>query len=398
MARIFYSMAGEGRGHAARARAMVECLRPDHELTLFAPGDAYDLLAPVYGGTEVRVFRIPGLRFHFTASHALDPLRTMREGFAYLWRLRRLIGRLKRSLREDGADLVITDFEPALARAAEEVGVPYVSLDHQHFLVVNDLSDLPWELRWKARLMGLFVRLYCRRPVETIVSQFYAPPLRPEFAHVHQVGVLLRPEVLAARPQPGRHLLAYLRRETTANVLEAFEQLEMPVRVYGLGTRPSRGQVEFLPVSQQAFIDDLSAASVVVSTAGNQLVGEALYFRKPVLALPETNNFEQRINAHYLAAEGWGDWADPDTLTVEHLRAFLGRSNEFISRIDPTKVAGNAPALEAIQKHLPERAVGEGHAEPMQASNGRQPVLVLAGGDDIERELELEELQTAFVG
>jgi uncharacterized protein (TIGR00661 family) len=397
MARIFYSMAGEGRGHAARARAMVECLRPDHELTLFAPGDAYELLAPVYGGTEVRVFRIPGLRFHYTPTQSLDPVRTIREGFAYLWRLRRLIGRLKRSLREDGADLVITDFEPALARAAEEVGVPYVSLDHQHFLVVNDLSDLPWELRWKARLMGLFVRLYCRRPVETIVSQFYAPPLRPEFAHVQQVGVLLRPEVLSARPQAGRHILAYLRREMTANVLDSLEQLETPVRVYGLGTRPSRGLVEFLPVSQQAFIDDLAAASVVVSTAGNQLVGEALFFRKPVLALPETNNFEQRINAHYLAAEGCGDWADPETLTVERLRAFLARSNEFIARIDPTKVAGNAPALAAIQKHLPLPSIDDGQLQGREA-NGRHPVPVLTGGDDIERELELEELQSVYVG
>ncbi len=392
MARIFYSMAGEGRGHAARARAMVESLRGKHELTLFAPGDAYDLLAPVYGGTDVRVFRIPGLRFHYTPQHAIDPIRTIREGAGYLWRYRRLVGRIKRSLREDGADLAITDFEPALARAAEECGVPYVSLDHQHFLVVNDLSGLPRELRWKARLMGQFVRFYCRAPVETIVSQFYAPPLRPEFADVTQVGVLLRPEILATRPQPGRHILAYLRREMPANVLDAFRTLGLPVKVYGLGEQPRQGEVEFLPVSQQAFIEDLAAASIVISTAGNQLVGEALYLKKPVLAMPEANNFEQRINAHYLAEGGWGAWVDPHQLSAGVIREFLQRAGEYIARIDPEKVAGNRRALEVIARHLPTDPCHQSSLfsdrPAVSASANRVP----HPAEDIELALEIEEV------
>lgn len=390
MARIFYSMAGEGRGHAARARAMVEALRGEHELTLFAPGDAYDLLAPVYGGTDVRVFRIPGLRFHYTAGHAIDPIRTVREATGYLWRYRRLVGRIKRSLREDGADLAITDFEPALARAAEECGVPYVSLDHQHFLVVNDLSGLPWALRWKARLMGLFVRLYCRAPVETIVSQFYAPPLLPEYAQVTQVGVLLRPEILARQAEPGRHVLAYLRREMPANVLEAFRSLGLPVKVYGLGEQPRMGEVEFLPVSQQAFIDDLAAASIVISTAGNQLVGEALYLRKPVLAMPEANNFEQRINAHYLAEGGWGAWVEPHQLSAGVIREFLERTSEYVARIDPEKVAGNRRALEVIARHLPARQ----YVKPSFVTDRPDVPATRAAfpAEDIELALELEEV------
>ena len=47
----------------------------------------------------------------------------------------------------------------------------------------------------------------------------------------------------------------------------------------------------------------------VVSTAGNQLVGEALYLGKPVLVMPERVNFEQAINAHYLEQSGAG-WVE----------------------------------------------------------------------------------------
>ena len=63
MARILYSMCGEGRGHAARVRAIVEALRREHEIILLAPDDAYDFLASRYSAATSNVFirRIPGL-------------------------------------------------------------------------------------------------------------------------------------------------------------------------------------------------------------------------------------------------------------------------------------------------------------------------------------------------
>lgn len=63
---------------------------------------------------------------------------------------------------------------------------------------------------------------------------------------------------------------------------------------YGRGhaTRATayRGRIdnlEFRPPGNAEFIRDLAACRAVLSTAGNQLIGEAIHFRKPVLALPE---------------------------------------------------------------------------------------------------------------
>nr|AIA95492.1 CAZy families GT1 protein [uncultured Pirellula sp.] len=68
MAKIFYSMAGEGRGHAVRVRTLTELLRQDHELHLFASDEAFDFLSRFYSaeGPDVRLLRIPGLRFHYS--------------------------------------------------------------------------------------------------------------------------------------------------------------------------------------------------------------------------------------------------------------------------------------------------------------------------------------------
>ena len=55
MGRLFLSIAGEGRGHATRAATIIDALKERHEIVLFAPGDALELLRPRYRGTAQAV-------------------------------------------------------------------------------------------------------------------------------------------------------------------------------------------------------------------------------------------------------------------------------------------------------------------------------------------------------
>jgi hypothetical protein len=89
---------------------------------------------------------------------------------------------------------------------------PPIAMFHQHFLQVNDLWQLPWSLRWKAWLLARSVGLFYHKQRRTIVSSFYQPPLKPHVRNVTQVGTLLRPEILCARPVVGEHVLVYMRR------------------------------------------------------------------------------------------------------------------------------------------------------------------------------------------
>lgn len=351
MARVFISMSGEGRGHATRVRAVTEGLRAEHEVCLFAPGDAYELLAPIYAGSDVRVEPIAGLRFHYRGRR-VDYPRTGREALRYLLTLPRLIRHLEQRIRAERPDLVISDFEPALPRAAKRAGTRLVSLDHQHFLLTYDLSSLPRRLRWHAAYMAAVVRLYCSGQSETIVSSFYFPPLRPEAHHVTQVGVLLRPEVVAASPVTGDHVVSYWRRFAPENVLQALRECGREVRLYGLGERPQDGNLVFRPIGADGFLSDLAGSAALVCTAGNQLVGEALHLGKPVLAAPEPGNYEQYINAHFLGLSGAGEWTEMAALTGEKLRGFLGRLDEHRQRIPRDRMDGLPEALRMLRRQL----------------------------------------------
>ncbi len=356
MARIFYSMSGEGRGHATRARAIIDYLCKNHEVYVFAPGDAFELLAPAYKDSAVKVLRIPGLHFYYTKSGKLNTLETGRAALQYLGNLPRLLRKFDRFFEKKRPDLIVVDFEPALPRAANRNKIPFISLNHQHFLVVNDLSELPFRLRLHALFMGLVVRLYHRGEVKNIVSSFYFPPLKKTNRNVTQVGVILRPSILAANPVVKEHLVVYLRKFAPDNVLKALEETGRPVFVYGLGERPDRGKVIFKPVSEESFLEDLSSCTALICTAGNQLVGEAHFLGKPVFAMPEQNNQEQYINAWFLENEGTGTWCDIEDFNIERLNKFLRDIEQYIDRIVPEKFNGNSLAIQAVEDALLEHS------------------------------------------
>ena len=353
MATIFFSMAGEGRGHATRARALVERLRGEHRCVLFTPGHAHELLQPAYAGTEVEVRELPGLFLKYDRHQRVDQIRTALGGLPYLLRLERNVREARRAIERENADLVITDFEGIFARAGRRSKVPVVAVDHQSFLLESDLSELPRRLRWWAAYMGQTVRMvYGGRLDALVVSSFYKPGLRRPRPGLHQVGVLLRPELESYAPTAGGHLLVYVRRTAPDSLLDAIADAGVPAKVYGLGERPSRRGLTFCPIHERRFLEDLASCRALVCTAGNQLVGEALWLRKPVLGFPEPNNHEQFINAHFLEQSGVGRRCSMDALTGSEVRSFLDTVDEFAARIVPEDHVGTEDALAVIRHHL----------------------------------------------
>jgi uncharacterized protein (TIGR00661 family) len=353
MAKIFYSVAGEGRGHATRVRTIVEELRREHEIVLFAPHVAYDFLYDIYqDAVDVDVRRIPGLEFSYNGRR-VSYFRSIRQSLPYLRNLSTLVSRMERLLHDEQPDLIITDFEPALPRAAKRVGLPFLSFDHQHFLTAFDLSSLPWPLWLKAQSIAMTINLFYTGQKETIISSFFSPPLRPGCRNVSSVGVLLRRELQQARPVDDQHLLVYLRRFAPPRLMQALRRCGRRVLVYGLGEQPRDGNLHYYEVNETGFLDDLISCHALISNAGNQLVGEALSLQKPVLAIPEEGNFEQSVNAHFLDLTGYGIGHDVHTFTDMDLSNFLDRVPDYRMQIEPEKVIGNRAALQAINRHLP---------------------------------------------
>lgn len=334
---------------------MVEHLRGDHQLVLFAPDQAYDFLAPRYpaGTPNVEVRSIPGLRFSYSQGR-LDFLGTIGNVFSYMWRLRNLVRHLKKAIREEKPDLIISDFEPALPRAAKSSRVPFISLNHQHFLVACDLSSLPWSLQSWAKMMAVAVKAHHYWQKQTIVSSFFNAPLRAGYENVVQIGPLLRPEVLQAKSTDGQHIVSYLRPATPGKVLEMLQGCGREVRVYGLGSRKDEGNLRFFPLHEKKFVDDVASCHALMGAAGNQSLGEAIYLGKPIFALPEADHHEQMINAHFLRQMGTGDFAPLEDVSADDFHEFLGATDQYRERLSKFagKIDGTPTAVAQVNRYL----------------------------------------------
>ncbi len=370
MARIAISLCGEGRGHATRICTLVEHLRREHELVIYTSADAFAFLSGRYranaGGIEVR--EIPGLVFQYTGGR-LDVMKTIAAGLDYQARiLGPLVDRLMAEIDRFGADIGITDFEPALPRACARQGVPLVSIDHQHFLLAYDLASLPMSLQWHAWMMGHAVWMCIFGASDTVVSAFFRPPLRRGWEHVLQVGPLLRPEISAALPVAGDFAVSYLRRHTPFETLAALADCGLPVKVYGLGKRPPIGALSFHEVDGARFVDDLVHCRTLIAAAGNQLIGEALHLGKPMLVLPESAHAEQMMNAHFLSSMGCGDFCPLEEVTAERIAAFVAGLDRFQPAL--AGVVGRMDGTDEVLGVIHRRLAMQPPREPTPPSGG----------------------------
>ena len=93
--------------------------------------------------------------------------------------------------------------------------------------------------------------------------------------------------------------------------------------------------------------DNLRTAAGVIASAGFTLMGEAVYLRRPMLAIPVVGQLEQILNARYLEREGYGLCAE--TLTDARLREFIERLPAFEQKLAGYRQDGNRDLLEALE-------------------------------------------------
>jgi uncharacterized protein (TIGR00661 family) len=349
--RILYGVFGYGRGHAARAEAMLPELLRRHEVFVLAGGDAFAALTPRFP-----VIEIPTLRLIYGDNGVRCLRRTIQGNLGHVADLYAHTGSLRRVIdvvRDLAPDAAICDGEPWTHRACGTLGIPRVSFDHYGVLAYCTPELSPGD-RARAWRDVLTYRGLVGRPARVLVSSFFSPPRTD--SRVRVVAPLLRDEVRARAPREGDHLLVYFNQgdaQITARVEEMLHALRMPVVVYGAGARAAAGSVVYRAASTDGFLDDLASCRAILSTAGNQLVGEAIHFRKPMLVVPE-NTVEQRMNAIALERVGIGERTDVRALSASRVRAFLANERAYTERARTLRSDGREEALRTLEAWMRE--------------------------------------------
>jgi uncharacterized protein (TIGR00661 family) len=133
---------------------------------------------------------------------------------------------------------------------------------------------------------------------------------------------LLRHRIASLRPTAGDHVLLYGRGALGRRMARVASTVPERFIAYGFEADPA-GNIEYKQTSHEEFAKDLASCKAVVTTGGQQLIGEARYLRKPLLIVPMPKQHEQEINARYARMEGIGDYCPIERLSPEHIRQCL---------------------------------------------------------------------------
>lgn len=344
--RILYGVVGEGMGHALRSSVVIEKLLADgHDVHIVASGRAVPYLQQRFGGLT----EIWGLTLTVVDNQVHNLLTTAAN-------LRGALKGLPRNVREYfevemafEPELVISDFETWSWLFAKVYDIPVICLDN--IQIINRCkhdADIIGQERDDFRLAKGIVKARTPNADHYLITTCFYPPVRKERTTL--VPPVLRQNIFDAVPTTGEHLLVYQNSESFGELEGLLHELDVPCLVYGL-RRVEQDVVEkkltFRAFSDQGFIDDLASSRGVIASAGFTLIGEAVHLGKPYLATPIRKQFEQLLNARYLAKLGYGDYSLH--LDLPTLRRFLDRLPEHEAALATYERQDNSPTFEALE-------------------------------------------------
>lgn len=351
MSRILYGVVGEGMGHAIRSRVVIDHLARRHDVQVVVSGRAHDYLKTLERD-RLGVSRIWGLSIVYE-DNVVRNFRTLLANVkgAALGGWPRNVKAYFDLVEAFQPEVVVSDFESWSYLFARTHGIPCISLDN--IQVVNRCEHPPEVLAGgeadylvakgivKAKLPGCF---------HYLVTSFFYPRITKPRTTLHPP--VLRPEILAAAPERGEHLLVYQTSTSNQALPGILRGAGRECRVYGLRrdlTADERdGNLLWRPFGERTFIEDLRTARAVVSGGSFTLMSESVYLHKPMLSVPVRRQFEQVLNARWLERLGYG--AAASEITAEGLARFLGRLPALEERLAGYRQDGNVDLLRKLDE------------------------------------------------
>jgi len=276
--KIAYGCNGEGFGHVSRLTTRLNHLENKHEVGVFLPHSVLDYFHSKTYGFHRAIHKIPGL--HFVQVHGrIDFFKSIILNLPFILTFPLSVFRLSKHLKKEKYQVVISDFEPHMAWAGFLAGIPVIQLNHPG--VMKKIQD-----KEPVDLTALLVAYLMEGPwnYRVIVSFFDG-----------DVGPLIRPSLLFKRHKTkDKGFLVFNLKESykhkVMKVLKKFPDLKW----------------KLFPSKTEDFDKALRHCTAVVTSAGHQIIAEALFLKKPVLAIPQEGQAEQVLNANKLEESGKG--------------------------------------------------------------------------------------------
>jgi uncharacterized protein (TIGR00661 family) len=324
--KILYAFQGTGNGHASRAAELVPLLKERAEVDVLCSGLNSQLKLPF--PIDIQRF---GLSFNYNKSGGLSYWNTLIS--AHLNRFYRECSQLDLS----AYDLVLNDFEPVSAYAAQRQGVEIIGLSHQ-----------------AAFLSDKTPRIAKRNIIAEWVFKHYAPVKKAIGFHFDCYDSfvkypVIRQEIETLKISDNGHYLVYLpaySEDILKNVLGQVSSKQWIIFSKTCEKEYVHLNLHFKPISGRQFLTQLAACEGLLCSAGFEAPAEALYLGKKLFVVPIKGQYEQACNGEALRRKGVYVWPEMEHKTVPELIKWVSEPQS----LKPQKISKPAELLDELLK------------------------------------------------
>lgn len=348
--RIFYSLCGEGLGHAIRSGVVIEYLiNEGYDLVVFASDRAYDYLSNKFEN----VYYIGG----FNTVYENNSVRN-KKTFAYNMKdvpsdLKNNMNMMYKLARKFKPDIIVSDFEFYANLLSHLLRIPLISIDNMHVLTEAKYSSPNRYI--KDRIFSeAVVHAFIQRADRTLIYSYFYPELK-DTTTTKYVDPIIRDEIIQLKSSVGEHILVYQTSDSNSKLIELLKNNpDRKFIIYGFHTDKREDNLLFRKFSEKQLYEDFKNAQCVITNGGFSFITEALQLEKPVLSIPVNKQFEQILNAIYLDRLGYGE--HHDNITQNILDNFIANTPTYRKNIRDNfhKLQNNNQTLEELKKAIDE--------------------------------------------
>lgn len=352
MATIFYGIAGEGNGHAIRAKTIIDELKKNHNIHVFSHGKGYNSLKQSFS-----INRILGFHMYYinntVSSFLTGTINIIKLPLMLIASLQYPLAFIKHK-----PDVLITDFEPFGLYWAKVFRVPTISVDNQHSITNTKIDNIKGQ--WVTELYSkLLIHAFFPNPDNIIITTFFPNEITKK--NTTLVPPVIKQEVLEIKNKKTRrqeqktnaqknkeHIFVYQTSPSYKRMLPILKKINKEFILYGFNKEAKEANLTFKKFNREEYINDLATADAVIINGGFTTLSEALYVQKPIFSIPIKRQFEQILNGHYLNKLQYG--MAVKEITEQNFTKFLEKKELYRKNIKKLKWDGNKELFEKIKE------------------------------------------------
>ncbi len=320
--KFILAVQGEGRGHMTQALSMYDMLiEQGHTVCAVIVGTSSRREIPAFFLEKIAspVYRIQSPNFVSDRKNkSINIARTITYNLARLKTFRQSLHQIDSIIKEHSPDIVVNFFDLL-------IGLYYrfykpiprlVCIAHQYIYFHPDF-EFPKGHWIEQRAIIFYTRLTTSHKAKNLALSFYR--IHTSNKNVTVVPPLLRKEVFNLQPRKDDFYLIYLVNNGYFEEVLEWHRSNPQIEIHCFTDQPeiiesqynfNHAKLQLHAINDRLFLEMMSRARGLASTAGFESVCEAMFLGKPVLMVPVRGHFEQFCNAHDAFKAGAGIFDD----------------------------------------------------------------------------------------